>query len=30
MKIEHLAFGPDEVDERTEKEVRSVEPKGAP
>ena len=30
MKIEHLAFGPDEVDERTEKDVRSVEPKGGP
>jgi hypothetical protein len=30
MKIEHLAFGPDEVDERTEKDVRSIEPKGGP
>ncbi|MCK6591970.1 MAG: carboxypeptidase regulatory-like domain-containing protein, partial [Polyangiaceae bacterium] len=30
MKIEHLAFGPDEVDERVEKDVRSIEPKGGP
>lgn len=30
LKIEHLAFSLDEVDEKTERDVRATEPKGGP